>query len=75
MLMFLINSIMLSCSVWVFIDKATCGYFFGPFLALFVVSRTISLRASVARSRQSKRLLPLRSWVRFSLRTHVKRVS
>jgi hypothetical protein len=45
MLMFLINSIMLSCSVWVFIDKATCGYFFGPFLALFVVSRTISLGA------------------------------
>ena len=27
------------------------------------------------RSRQSKRLSPLRSWVRFSLRTHVKRVS
>ena len=26
------------------------------------------------RSRQSKRLSPLRSWVRFSLRTHVKRV-
>ena len=29
-------------SVWIFIKKATCGYFFGPFLALFVVSNCLS---------------------------------
>ena len=30
--------------------------------------------ASVAQSSEPKRLSPLRTWVRFSLRTHVKRV-
>ncbi|CAB4021185.1 adhesion G -coupled receptor L3-like, partial [Paramuricea clavata] len=29
--------------VWVFIDKATYGYFFGPFLALFVVNILLRL--------------------------------
>ena len=46
----------------------------GPIVAFLAAAPGCGSCGLRCRSRQSKRLSPLSSWVRFSLRTHVKRV-
>ena len=67
------------CAVWQKPDLPDWKVFFGAGIffpcekctEMFQTKGSCSLRW---RSRQSECLSPLRSWVRFSLRTHVKRV-